>query len=256
MIIRNVQMQQFSKTALRTFEDEMVAHLAEFSPPLFQVIKDEQMREAVRFGIRRANEYEFSFRGPIRLYLELMLLFGSYFDTDPQYVWASEILKDRNANSQMQRAEQLYEKTLEYQEKVSGQDAENNRRALNELLIMARQPTKISPTNFATDMYGELKRIFPQKAEYTGQDNLMQIIQKGEAQAESYRFPTVRGKVLIVSLMFGFGHGFSDDPLYPWISRTIKDERIIDPAARAERLEKKAITWLEHVLTGQGEDKV
>ena len=53
---------------------------------------------------------------------------------------------------------------------------------------------------------------------------------------------------MVVVLMFAFGHGCTDDPLYPWISRTLKNERIVDPAARAGRLEKKAVTWLEHVL--------
>ena len=45
-----------------------------------------------------------------------------------------------------------------------------------------------------------------------------------------------------------FGHGCADDPLYPWIERTLNDQAIIDAPARAKRLEKKAITWLEHVL--------
>ena len=58
----------------------------------------------------------------------------------------------------------------------------------------------------------------------------------------------MRGEALVVVLMFAFGHGCTDDPLYPWISRTLKDERIVGPAARVERLEKKSITWLEHVL--------
>jgi len=47
--------------------------------------------------------------------------------------------------------------------------------------------------------------------------------------------------------MFAFGHGCTNDLLYPWISRTLQDERIADPEARAARLEQKAITWLEHV---------
>jgi len=47
--------------------------------------------------------------------------------------------------------------------------------------------------------------------------------------------------------MFSFGHGCTDDPLYPWISRTLHDERIVNSEARAARLEKKAVTWLEHV---------
>ena len=72
------------------FEKEMVSPpFREFSPPLFKAVGEEQMRKAIRFGIGRADSYGFTFRGPVRLYLELMLLFGSHFDTDPQYPWAA-----------------------------------------------------------------------------------------------------------------------------------------------------------------------
>ena len=54
--------------------------------------------------------------------------------------------------------------------------------------------------------------------------------------------------VIRMLLMFAFGHGCCDDPLYPWIARTLNDERITDPPARAKRLETKALTWLDHVL--------
>ena len=52
----------------------------------------------------------------------------------------------------------------------------------------------------------------------------------------------------MVALMIAFGHGCTEDPLYPWIARTLKDERITDATERAERLERKAVTWLKHVL--------
>ena len=100
LVIREAQMEAFKEATRRTFEDEMVAHLAEFSPPLFKAIGEEQMRKAVHFGIGRADSHGFTFRGPTRLYLELMLLFGSYFDTDPQYPWAAEILSNRDPDSQ------------------------------------------------------------------------------------------------------------------------------------------------------------
>ena len=61
-------------------------------------------------------------------------------------------------------------------------------------------------------------------------------------------FRAVREMALVIVLMLAFGHGCADDPLYPWIARTLQDEAITDPAARAKRLEKKALTWLEHVL--------
>ena len=132
LVIRKEQIEILEGEMMKSFEDEMVEHLAEFSPALFKVIKDEQMREVVRFGIKRSDEeYGFTFRGPIRLYLELMLLFGSHFDSDPQYPWAIQILKTDAV--QMDRAEQLHAKTLDYQEKVSGPDGVNTRKALEQL---------------------------------------------------------------------------------------------------------------------------
>ncbi|HXD33124.1 MAG TPA: hypothetical protein VN643_18525 [Pyrinomonadaceae bacterium] len=248
MLIRTEQIEELRKVPLRAFEDEMVAHLAEFSPALFNVIKEEQMRDAVRFGLARAaGEYDLRLRGPIRLYLEMMLLFGSHFDTDPQYPWAGDILRDRDT-LEMDRANQLYEKTLDFIAQVSGRDAVNTRQALNELLVLARSWEKSSSENLVADILQEMTRVFPQKASYVGREGLTELIHEGIAEAQKYQFPKVRGEAFLVMMMFAFGHGCSNDPLYPWISRALEDEKIIDPAARAERLEKKAITWLEHVL--------
>jgi hypothetical protein len=248
MQIRTEQMAALNNAMARRFEDEMVAHLAEFSPPLFRVIKEDQMREATRFGIQKAGRYGFTLRGPICLYLELMLLFGSHFDTDPQYSWANEILIDQDSLPEMERAVRLYEKGSDYQEKVSGPDNANTVKALRELSVIAREQVTVSANEFAARMIQEMKRVFPQKALYVGDEGLAAIIRHGIAEARKYDFPSTRGEGLIVILMFAFGNGCTNDLLYPWISRTLKDEKIIEPAARAERLEKKALTWLDHVL--------
>ncbi len=248
MIIRNAQMDELGDGMQREFEDEMVLHLAEFSPPLFKVIKEEQLREAVRFGIEQADKYGLTLRGPIRLYLELMLLFGSHFDSDPQYSWAGEILIDKHSVSQMQRAEWLYEKILDYQEKVSGPDGANTRKALENLLVLARNPITYSPNDFTASIRQEMHRVFPQKTTYIGKEDVTTLIKAGRAESSKYHLPAVRGETLMVVLMFAFGHGCADDLLYPWIGRTLRDEKIVNPAARADRLEKKAVTWLEHVL--------
>jgi len=212
------------------------------------VIGDEQLRVALRQAMERADTYGFTNRGPIRLYIELMFLYGNDFDTDPQYPSLGKVL---NApGDQMLRAEQIYEGILDYQEKVSGLDAANVRKALTALSVFAQKPVRFSPNNFVAEMLQEMTRVFPQKAAYIGEEGLTTLIHEGSAEARKYGFPTVRGETLMVVLMFAFGHGCSDDPLYPWISRTFKDERIVEPAARAKRLEKKAITWLDHVLGG------
>lgn len=248
LTIRAEQMDIFKKAALLSFEDEMVKHLAKFSPPLYKAAGEEQMRKAIQLGTNQAAQYGLTHRGPVRLYLELMLLFGSYFDTDPQYPWAAEILIDQQSASQMQRAERLYEKTMDYRQKVAGSADAYTLEALKRIAVFARQPFSLSAENFVDGMQCEITHIYPQKAAYVGAEGLVKLIRKGMGGAQRQQFITERGMALVIVLMLAFGHGCGKDSLYPWIAKTLQDEMIIDAKARAARLEKKALTWLEHVL--------
>ena len=247
LAIRSDQMKVFEEAAMKGFEDEMVVHSRGFTPELCKVLGEEQLRVAIRRAISRAGSYGFTYRGPIRLYMEMMYLFGSDFDTDPQYPRLAKILAA--PDEQMQRAELLNEAVLDFQEKVCGSEAANVRRALGDLRILAQRPTTFPMSALVPGMLLEMRRNYPEIVTYVGEDELTALIQEGEAEARKHGFP-VRGAVLVVSLMFAFGHGCVSDPLYPWISRTLEDERIADSQARSERLEKKALTWLEHVLDG------
>jgi hypothetical protein len=247
MIIRQQQMERLGEGMLRSFENEMVAHLAAFSPPLFRAVKDEQMRHAIRLGMARAAERGITYRGPIRLYLELMLLFGSRFDTDPQYPWAGEILKD--PAPQMDRAGRLYEKTREYRKQVTGAQDAYTLAALRKISALARQELPISLVNFVPDMLQQFGIVYPEKAAYVGENGLKLLIESGLHAAQGFGLSsTPRALTLTVVLMFAFGHGCFEDPLYPWIGETATNVVFEDPDARAKRLERRSLTWLNHVL--------
>jgi hypothetical protein len=254
-MIRNDQVDLLRDAVRRGFEREMVLHLADFSPPLVKAIGEDQLREVVHLGMARAAQYGLTYRGPVRLYLELMLLLGSHFDTDPQYPWASDILADQQSGSQMQRTERLYEKTLAYREAVGGPGDSYTLAALRNILLLSQRTLHLSSDNFVSDMLQEIHMMYPQKAAYVGERALEALIGKGVEHARGYRFPTLRGYALIIVLMVAFGHGCADDPLYPWIARTLNDGMIKDEAARAKRLEAKALTWFKHVLTNFDEAK-
>lgn len=248
LVIRTEQMDVFKKTALQSFEDEMVEHLAQFSPSLYKVVGEEQMRKVIQLGMSQAAQYGFTYRGPVRLYLELMLLFGSYFDTDPQYPWAAEILTNQESDTQMQRAERLYEKTMDYRQKVVGPEDAYTLEALKKMRVFAKQPVTISADNFIPAMQREIEYIYPQKAAYVGKAGLEALIRKGMGGARRQQFMTERSMGLVVVLMLVFGHGCGKDPLCSWIAEILKNEMTIDPETRIERLEKKMLTWFERVL--------
>lgn len=253
LVIRQEQMEVFRAAAARGFEGEMAAHLADFSPWLFAAVGDGPLRKAIRLGTDKARGYGFTDRGPVRLYLELMLLFGSHFDTDPQYPWANAILKDVDGGSQMDRAERLYRRAMDYREKVAGPDDANTLNAFRNILVLARQPLSLAGSDFATAMRRELALTYPEKVAYVGDEGISALIRRAMEGARMQRFSTPRGMALVVVLMFAMGHGCGSDPLYPWIAQTLRDDTIKEPDARAARLEARGIAWLERVLANLGE---
>jgi hypothetical protein len=115
------------------------------------------------------------------------------------------------------------------------------------LEFFAQMPIRISADNFVPGMLQKMNHLFPQKTVYVGTQGLTALIHEGRVEARKHRITTLRGEGLIVVLMYAFGHACTNDPLYPWISGTLGDERIVDPDARAALLERKAVIWLQHV---------
>ena len=248
LTIRSEQMKVLEDVARGHFETEMAEHSRAFSPRLCAVLGKAALRGAINGMMARAEGYGFTFRGPIRLYIEMSFLFGSGFDTDPQYPVLGEQL--RADGDQMTRADRIYEATVYYNQHVAGERAANIHRALRELLAFVRRTEEISPNRFGARVLEEMHLIFPEKSAYLGNDILMTLIGRAEAEAERWDFSAPRPKAMMAILMFAFGHGCADDDLYPWIRRTLRDSKIVSANARAQRLERKAITWLEHVVAG------
>lgn len=244
--VRAEQMQVFEAQALRAFEDEMVAHSKDFAPHLSAALGDGKLRVAVRQAIARAGRHGFTLRGPIRLFVELTFLFGSGFDADPQYPAIGEAL--RSGADEMTRAERIQQWHNEYLEKISGPANINVRKALEAVSDFARNPPTRLARNLENEILNGIALGFPQRAASVGEQALRAVIAEGKDEAAAYGFTTARGQALLILLKASFGRECANDPLYPWIHQTLTDPQITDAAARAQRLERKAVTWLDHVL--------
>lgn len=246
-VIAKKQFESFRAEAMRSFEAEMSEHLRRFSPPLCKTLSDEQLLAAVKYGIARAKKYGFDMRGPVRLWLENALVFGSKFDTDPQYPWVAEIVGNSEI-LQMHRSERLFEKTVEYRHSVGGERDAFTLKALKRIRPVTDGPLPFTPETLTEKLRSTLVTLYPEKAAYLGDETLSLFIDVGVKTAKRRRITELRGQVLVVTLMYTFGYGCFSDPLYPWIKGTLADATIGDPNARAARLERKALIWLDHVL--------
>jgi hypothetical protein len=184
----------------------------------------------------------------VRLYLEAMLLFGSDFDTDPQYPWATQALAAAGPATQMERARGLYRAIDAYRTEVAGPDDRHLRAALDRLSVFAQYRQVEENEATTAFLQTELTALYPEKTRFMGADTLRTAVEHARGKAQQLGFTHARALLLTSVLMHAFGHGCFADPLYPWIMRTLHDTRTDAAQSRAARLEKRAKTWLRHVL--------
>ena len=82
--IRPEQMAAFEQAALKRFEDEMLAHIKTYFPNHWRIIGEAQLRKVIQYSVSQAEQYGLTTQREVCLYLNLMLLLGSDFDTDIQ----------------------------------------------------------------------------------------------------------------------------------------------------------------------------
>lgn len=246
LVIRKEQLAVLEEYAQQGFERELVEHIKSFAPKHSAAIGTNGLRDVVDLGVERANSYGFSNKGPVRFYVEMMCMFGSDFDSDPQLPWASEVLKNENITDQMERADTLFDKMLEYEEKVSGQKNEYYLSAL-ERLSKARFEDYDLVGAFNNETARAMSRIYPQKVEYLGQEGVDKLIARGKSIAGEHGIKSAHGVAFFIALAFMIGHGFAKDPFFPWISKTLAEAEL-DPNEKAERVLKKMKAYLDETL--------
>ncbi len=248
MIIRDEQIQVFQQAAARRFEDEMVNHSKEFAHRHCEVLGEQAVRGIVRLSFQRAERYELTDRGPLRCYLELMWLYGSDFDTDPQLPWAIRTLRDKTIPSQFQRADALRHASDDYLKEVAGPDCEFAANALRRLRETGRGLFAGEDGSFHQTAASRLRWIYPEKCNYLGESGLSELIERGISSARAYSVTSQGGCAVFVGLTFALGQGFAADPQFPWISATLGSQLIPDPNQKAKRVYEKMMVYLDSVV--------
>ena len=226
----------------------MVEHLKGFSPLHSQTLGEKGMLKLIRMGIERAKKHEFTRRGPVKFYIETMILLGCAFDTDPQYPWAGKILGDLAVADQVARADQLHAKLIEFLDAVGGPNRQFAKDALKRVRQVPLEAIPVASATFTAEMLRRMRENHPEKFAYVGEDALSRLIPRAKGEAEKCAVATDAGVCLFIGLMFTVGHGFAGDPKYPWVAHTLTNPAITDSSTRIDRLHSKSMTYLEHAL--------
>lgn len=239
------QVHAFESTERGRFVDEMVAHLLEFSPRRCGALPAASLHDAVESGIRRADAYALKRRGPIRSFLEAMVLLGSEFDTDPMHLGIASRLRGRE--DEMVRARFVYAELMRYRDEVTSPDGSNLREGLAALIEAARGAAVRADDPRSVPA---LAAAFPAKAAHAGEQGLRALARRAMLVAHEHGLAAPRTQGVLLVTMFALGHGALDDWSYPSISAGLVDRR--DAEARAGRFEAAALAELmrEHAAVG------
>jgi hypothetical protein len=94
---------------LRKIFPEKCAYIGEFS-----------VRRLIQRGIEAAGSYGITSERGVAVYICLMFMLGSGFDTDPLFSWAAKILNDESTADQVDKVNQLYAGAMAYLERWCG----------------------------------------------------------------------------------------------------------------------------------------
>ncbi|WP_375769197.1 hypothetical protein NR798_47270 [Archangium gephyra] len=222
--ISREQLQVFEQLSRQSFVNETIDHLRQFTPVHARSLQPDGLRSIIELGVQRAHRHGFTQRGPVRLYIEVMFILGSDFDSDPQFPWAAAVLdKERADESQLDRARELHRATNSYLDVVAGPSGKHALEALLRAQSGGLNPAFNSLVDVDRQHLEILQILGPEKSSYVGERGLRELIRHGRSMARAHDALTVTDEALIVLLMFGLGHGCLTDPQFPWIATILSE---------------------------------
>jgi hypothetical protein len=240
--IRPAQFDTFERAARAQFEDETVEHLRGFAPAHARGVGEDGLRTLIRLGLERAGRYGFTLRGPVRFYIELMVMFGSDFDTDPLLPWPAPGLRP-GAGGELARADRLHDQAMAYRDRVIGPDFAAEAAAIRRLL---KDPvaTWLAGDHSDTAVEARMRATYPEKCDAAAPGAVRAVIANGRRAAAASGLPAAAGGALFAALMLAFGHGCPADPQFPWIADNLRDTAGQPGGPRVEKLATRAVAYL------------
>jgi hypothetical protein len=97
-----------------SFEDYMLRRLGMLYREKAEAVGREPLRVMIARGVEGARRTRLITEAGVMLYVFLMFFLGSGFASDPQFRWASEILKDETLGEPAKKATRLHEAAMAY----------------------------------------------------------------------------------------------------------------------------------------------
>ena len=248
LVIRSKQISAMGQAMAEGFDNELMRHLSSYAPIEAEGLGPDGLKSLVVLARQRASEIGFTYRDSIRLYLDLMVLLGSGFATDPQHPWVAAALA--GSGPEEERAESLHASAIQYMHAVLGRKREFLSATLEQIAHSTPQERQ-EAGDFRHSVSWQMRLIFPEKCAHLGQDLLRCVIDLAARRAEHHAMSTGPGITLWTILILLLGHEAGSDPTAWWLGRSLGDSKDSAPRERVEKVHAATCAHIKLLLANR-----
>lgn len=148
-------------------------------------------------------------RGPVRLYIDMMIVFGANFERDPLFQWLK--MEERKTLPQIERSVHLYTLLNDYIVKIYGENGCFFKESIEMLKGFSAKDFSVKLSFSNAELHELLMGIYPQRYEFAGYNAVNDLIAVLDGACEKYKIKRLDHRLYLAIIMFLFGCSFEQD---------------------------------------------
>jgi len=205
IFIRQEQIDAFQAAARSNLERKLLVGLRQNFTRCEEVFDESARIAFVRLGADRASRPGLSREEDIHCCLWLMMLFGSFWEKDPQFGWAAASISSADSTTVGARVARLWEHAQLWRARVMGPNDGHYLTALRGIESKSMQVLCDAPSRSQRDLMLQLASLFPQKYREVGEEPLQDLIRFAAKICDTLELLDRRAIAIVTQLMFLFG---------------------------------------------------
>ncbi|CBA30531.1 hypothetical protein ACMSX5_003873 [Cronobacter turicensis] len=204
------QVDLLKRMSFDSYVSELTEHAQSVLPGLISSVRLEDVRTYIEQGILFAQKMGYTQRGPVRLYIDMMLMFGANFGKDPLYQWLTGECRE-NHLTQIEKSMILYSRLDKYIKVVYGDDGFFFKESYDRFRFFSMERFSVSSKYNHALLRNILREIYPQRFDFIGINSISKFTDLAEQHCDFLKLKRCKQKIYFIIVMFLFGCSFGND---------------------------------------------
>ncbi|HDS9666665.1 TPA: hypothetical protein QH882_003833 [Klebsiella variicola] len=203
------QVNMLKKVSAENYISEIIEHCEIMFPLLIPLQKKDDFRSCIQQSIVFAKKAGYTQRGPVRLYIDMMIILGSDFGREP--LFQSLKIKYQKDLPQIERSLSLYTLLNDYIAKVYGEDGCFFKKSFEIFKGFSAEDFTVKISSSNAGLHELLRGVYPQRYDFAGYNAVNDLIAVLDEACETYKVKRLYHRLYLALIMLLFGCSFEQD---------------------------------------------